>query len=277
MAAGPVRVLVVGDVHGEFELLAEWAAAARRVHGPLDAILAVGDVEPNRDEEDASGVHGPAKYRKVGDFPLVREGLLDLGAPLYFIGGNHEPWPALDDAGPGWWSEGAYFLGRAGVADVAGLRVAFLSGIYSPRITDVPKARRDTVKERTYYTGEELEQVSRAGRRAGQVDILLTHDWPSGVAGPHRGTPVGRPELRALSERLRPRWHFCGHMHHRHRAAIGMTEVVCLGHIRSGPAAFAVVERNPDGQLVLVENAVDAESDANSGLNASTSVTVLPM
>ncbi|MER5327104.1 metallophosphoesterase family protein [Streptosporangium roseum] len=277
VAAGPVRVLVVGDVHGEFELLAAWAAVVRQVHGPLDAILAVGDVEPNRDEADAAGVHGPVKYRKVGDFPLLCEGLLDLGAPLYFIGGNHEPWPALDDAGPGWWSDGTYFLGRAGVADVAGLRVAFLSGIHSPRVTDVPKARRDTIKERTYYTAEELEQVSRAARRAGQIDILLTHDWPSGATGPHRATPVGRPELRALSERLRPRWHFCGHMHHRHRAAIGPTEVVCLGQVRSGSAAFAVVERNPAGQLVLVENVVDAESAAGLGLNASANVMAQPM
>ena len=254
----PVRVLVVGDVHGEFELLAEWAAAVRRAHGPLDAILAVGDVEPNRDEVDAAGVHGPAKYRKLGDFPLVHEGLLDLGAPLYFIGGNHEPWPALDEAGPGWWSGAAYFLGRAGVADVAGLRVAFLSGIHSPRITDVPDARRDTIRERTYYTATELRQVSRAGRAAGRVDLLLTHDWPSGIIEQDDGTSVGRPELRALSELLRPRWHFCGHMHYRHAAAIGPTEVVCLDHIRSGPPALVLVERHAeDGQLVLVETVVD--------------------
>ncbi|MGW6912906.1 metallophosphoesterase family protein [Kitasatospora sp. NPDC054939] len=245
---------MAGDVHGEFELLAERVAAVRRARGPVDAILAVGDVEANRDEADAAGVHGPAKYRKVGDFPLVQEGLLDLGAPLYFIGGNHEPWPALDDAGPGRWSDGVHFLGRAGVAEVAGLRVAFLSGIHSPRITGVPGARRESVRERTYYTGEEVAQVARAARRAGQVDILLTHDWPAGVSGPHRGSPVGRPELRALAERLRPRWHFCGHMHHRHRAVIGPTQVVCLDHIRSGAPAFAAVERDPDGRLVLVED-----------------------
>ncbi|MFF5207579.1 metallophosphoesterase [Streptosporangium sp. NPDC000396] len=258
-ATGPVRVLVVGDIHGEFELLAEWSESVRQAHGPLDAILAVGDVEPNRDEAEAAGVHGPAKYRKVGDFPLVHEGLLDLGAPLYFIGGNHEPWPALDDAGPGRWSDGTYFLGRSGVADVAGLRVAFLSGIHSPRVTDVPGTRRKTIKERTYYTAEELERVGRAARRAGQIDILLTHDWPSGIAGPHRGSPVGRPELRALSERVRARWHFCGHMHRPHRAVIGPTEIVCLGHIRSGRDALALLERTSGGHLTLVEQAADLD------------------
>ncbi|GAB3141761.1 hypothetical protein GCM10027290_15020 [Micromonospora sonneratiae] len=251
-ATGPVRVLVVGDVHGEFELLAEWSAAYRRSHGPLDAILAVGDVEPNRDEVDAAGVYGPAKYRKLGDFPLVLDGLLDLGAPLYFIGGNHEPWPALDEAGPGWWSDGAYFLGRSGVTDVVGLRVAYLSGIYSARITDTAKARRESIRDRTYYTGDEVARVERAAGRTGQVDILLTHDWPSDITEPIRDRSVGRPELRRLCQRIRPRLHLCGHMHHRHRALVGSTEVVCLGHIKSGADAFVVVERDPDGNLALV-------------------------
>ncbi|MDA3646716.1 metallophosphoesterase [Saccharopolyspora indica] len=252
--SSPARILVVGDVHGEFELLAKWSEAVRASHGPLDAILAVGDVEPNRDEADAAGVRSPAKYRKLGDFPFLVEGLLDLGAPLHFIGGNHEPWPALDAAGPGRWTEGVHFLGRSGAAEVAGLRVAFLSGIYSAKITDVPKARRETVRDRVYYTAEEVRSTGRARR---PVDVLLTHDWPAGIAEAHRGHPVGRPELRELCERVRPKWHFCGHMHHRHQARIGATDVVCLGHISDGPDALALIERRPDGELVLVER-VDA-------------------
>ncbi|GII01361.1 metallophosphoesterase family protein [Planobispora takensis] len=249
------RVLVVGDVHGQFERLARWSEAVRHARGPLDAILAVGDVEPNRDEIDAAGVHGPAKYRALGDFPEVARRKLDLGAPLYFIGGNHEPWPALDAEGPGWWSGGeAYFLGRAGVAEVAGLRVAFLSGIYAPRVTDVPGAPRETIKDRNYYTRQELEQVAAAARRQGPVDLLLTHDWPSGIADPDLGEHVGRPELRDLCERVRPGWYFCGHMHRPNRASIGPSRVVCLGHIRSGPAALALLERESGGRTVLVED-----------------------
>jgi lariat debranching enzyme len=250
----PIRVLVVGDIHGEFGLLARWSAAVRAVCGPLDAILAVGDVQANRNEADAAGVRSPAKYRKVGEFPLVVEGLLNLGAPLYFIGGNHEPWPALDAVGAGPWGGGAHFLGRAGVADVLGLRVAYLSGIYSPKITDSQSSRRDTNKDRTYYLAEEVEVVTRTVRRIGPADLLLTHDWPAGIADPYRGSPVGRPELRTLCEHVQPRWHFCGHLHHRHRAAIGTTEVVCLAHIRSGQKAFVLIERGSDGRLTLVED-----------------------
>jgi lariat debranching enzyme len=252
-----MRALVVGDVHGEFELLAAWAAAVVEVHGPLDAILAVGDVEPNRDDADAAGVHGPAKYRKLGDFPLLAGGLLKLGAPLYFIGGNHEPWPALDAAGPGWWGEHAYFLGRAGVATVAGLRVAYLSGIYSGRITEARRPVRESIRDRTYYTADEVRQVARDARRDGQVDVLLTHDWPAGVDDSPRGSTVGRPELRDLCERLRPRWHFCGHMHRRHSASIDATDVVCLDHIRGGRSAFALIEDTPGERVSLTGLAAD--------------------
>lgn len=251
--AGPARVIVAGDVHGEFELLAHTVARVAETIGTVDAVLAVGDVEANRDEEDAIGVHAPTKYRRVGDFPYVAQGILNIGAPLYFIGGNHEPWPALDAAGPGRWSEGAYFLGRAGVADVVGFQVAYLSGIYSPRVTDVPKARRTDIRDRGYYTWEELHQVRRAASRRGSVDFLLTHDWPSDIAATCGDRPIGRPELRQLCTELRPRWHFCGHMHYSYRASIGTTDVVCLGHIRTGPQGFAVVERDARGEVWLVE------------------------
>ncbi|MFI7275861.1 metallophosphoesterase [Streptomyces sp. NPDC049879] len=241
------RVLVVGDVHGNFEALAAWSAAVRAAHGPVDAILAVGDVEPNRDDAEAAGVHGPAKYRRTGDFPYVHHGLLDLGAPLHFIGGNHEPWPALDAAGPGRWSGDVYFLGRAGTAEVAGLRVAFLSGIHSPRVSEAARPRRETLKDRTYYSAGELARV----RRADRPHILLTHDWPAGIGDGLPYDSVGRPELLDLTRRLRPRWHFCGHMHRRHHATVGPTEVVCLAHIRDGAPAFALIEPGPDGELGL--------------------------
>ncbi|MFJ1753390.1 metallophosphoesterase [Kitasatospora sp. NPDC088134] len=261
------RVLVVGDVHGEFLLLAERAAAVRAAYGPLDAVLAVGDVEANRDEADAAGVYSPAKYRKVGDFPFVAAGELPLGAPLFFIGGNHEPWPALDAAGPGEWAPGVRFLGRAGVAEVAGLRVAFLSGIHSARVTDAARPVRESNRDRNYYTAAELGRLLAEGPRVpGGVDVLLTHDWPAGLlpaASPDE-RPVGRPELRTLVERLKPRHHFCGHMHRPLDARIGPTTVTCLsilretrsgGRANSGDA-LALLERSPDGALQLTRPAL---------------------
>ena len=83
--------------------------------GRIGFVLAVGDVEPNRDEDDNRGIVGAARYRKVGDFPQVVGGEITLGAPLYFIAGNHDPYPALERVGPGEWAPGVWWLGRAGV------------------------------------------------------------------------------------------------------------------------------------------------------------------
>ncbi|HUR08461.1 MAG TPA: hypothetical protein VM347_38390 [Nonomuraea sp.] len=61
-----MRFAVIGDIHADF---AKADAMVRRRCGPVDAIFSVGDAEPNRTEADSLGVGGPAKYRKVGDFP----------------------------------------------------------------------------------------------------------------------------------------------------------------------------------------------------------------
>jgi lariat debranching enzyme len=248
----PLRFAAVGDVHGRFAALAAELARLRAQAGPLEFLLAVGDVQANRDEAEADDIRRPARYRhEVGDFPDVAAGRLDLGAPLYFVGGNHEPWAALDAHPGGPWSPGVWFLGRAGVREVHGLRVAYLSGVWSPRVSVAGRPADAGPRLRTFYTLEEVEAVARAA--AGRpVDVLVTHDWPAGIAGPHRGRPVGRPELRQLTETLRPQLHLCGHLHHRLQARIGPTTVLCLGHIRSGADAVAAVERGPDGRLTVL-------------------------
>ena len=86
------RFAIVGDIHGRFEDLADALDRVRGRWGGLGFVLAVGDVEPNRGYEDHLGVVGPPRYRKVGDFPRVAAGDVSLGAPLYFIAGNHDPY-----------------------------------------------------------------------------------------------------------------------------------------------------------------------------------------
>jgi lariat debranching enzyme len=227
------RILVVGDIHGDYTQLAGMVAQ-EAAQGEIAAIFSVGDAHAVRDESDAAGMVGPERHRRIGEFPLVTQGLLDLGAPLYFIGGNHEPWVALDAAGPGWWvAARAYYLGRCGATTIGGLRVAFLSGIYSSRVTDISKGQRTTGRERSYYLRGELTALVAQSESLGQIDLLLTHDWPSGLPGEKPGT--GRPELRDLCARLRPRWYCCGHMHRRADHTIGVTQVTCLPAVRSGP------------------------------------------
>lgn len=251
-------IAVSGDVHGQFLDLAvalEDACAAAGVNvADIAGVLCAGDVEALRSDEEMAQVHGPARYRKRGDFAAVLDGSLPL-PPLAFIGGNHEPWEALDadgglSGGGGAWAPGATFLGRAGVVEVFGLRVAFLSGIYSPAVSEgSPRGRTDR-RRRTYWVRSELERVMHA-RAGGPVDVLLTHDWPAGVGIDRRGEPVGCPHVRRLVETVKPTLSAHGHMHHALSGRIGASTVLCLGHVSAGFAggAVALLSREPGGTL----------------------------
>lgn len=235
------RFAAVGDVHGDCAAMVRALDALVAVHGPVDFILAVGDTEFNRTAEDSSGVYGPAHWRRVGDFPAIIDGSIRLPAPMYFIGGNHDPYPALDAHGPGVWAttpngHAVTFMGRSGVAIIADLRVAFLSGIYSCKVSEAIGRPRVSKKDRTYWTRSEVEAIYEAA--VDQVDILITHDWPSGLGTDRRGDSCGHPTNRALVDGLRPQLHVCGHMHHSVAGRIGETNVVALNHSgRPGTAA----------------------------------------
>ena len=253
----PSFFAVLGDVHGHFDkAILALQGALDTVPGAaesLSAVFCVGDVEALRSEAEIHEVHGPAKYRTMGEFHCVLTGELTFPAPVYFIGGNHEPWASLDAdgglvSGHGQWAPGVSFLGRAGVLEVVGLRVAFLSGIYSPvgsartvKQRLVPVSDR---KRRTYWVEEELRTVLAAGSRR-PVDVLLTHDWPAGIGADRMGAPTGDVHVRSLVEKLRPTISCHGHMHHPLTAQIGPTSVHCLGHIRAGADAVALFSVSP--------------------------------
>lgn len=226
----------VGDIHGQFEDLALVLADLASEGWPRpEFCLAAGDTEALRSTEEMDGVYGPAKYRKLGDFTRVISGEIKL-PPLFFTGGNHEPWPALDENGPGRWGLDTYFLGRAGITTIGGLGVANLSGIRSEKVSPGQAQHRQTLRSRCYYVDAEVDQLLRAGRRE-PVTVLLTHDWPAGVGTSRNGGPAGDARIAELVSTLRPQVAICGHMHHRQTARLGKTTVESLGHIRGGRSA----------------------------------------
>lgn len=183
---------VVGDIHGHFDLAAAVLDNALvSLPGNVAAVFFAGDVEALRAEPAAAQVHGPPKYRKLGEFHRVLKGEIGFLCPVYFIGGNHEPRVSLNYdgglvTGNDRWDPGVTCTGWAGAADIRGLRVAFLSGIHSPvgsarTLADRPIPLTD-VKSRTYWVQEELRKV-RADGSVRPVDLLLPHDWPKGPPG----------------------------------------------------------------------------------------------
>ncbi|MDR1185976.1 MAG: metallophosphoesterase [Bifidobacteriaceae bacterium] len=242
----------IGDVHGHWRqaLALVESACAKAGVAPTDlsAILQVGDAEAQRTEAEAEQVPGPPKYRKLGDFHEVMSGEIVFPVPLCFIAGNHEPFPALDadgglSAGAGQWGPNVTYLGRAGVVDIEGLRVAFLSGIYGERTfrwAAAGEPRAAGGKRAGHYTPDELDKVREA--LAEGADLLITHDWPYGVADRSRFGVPGDQNVRALIDQYQPLASLHGHMHRPCSAVFGKTQVECLAIVgyHSGDPLSAV-------------------------------------
>jgi hypothetical protein len=255
---------VVGDVHGAQRALVELVRRHERAAGvAVDFVLQVGDFEGNRGETDRLG---RAPEAALGDLPDFIGGRERFPWPVWFIGGNHEPYAWLDELGPGAEAApGCRWLGWSGTREIGGLHVGWLSGIYSPknfahaRLTsrELP-SRREAWKLSTYFRAADIDRA----RGFGRLDVLLLHDWPSGLVArggpnPFAGTPVkpwfvGNAPARELIEALQPRLAACGHLHVGYRGRIGATPVRCLASVAEGDAACALF-RAQAASIVEVE------------------------
>lgn len=249
----------IGDVHGhQAAAIALVEAAARRFGVAVSQALQVGDFEANRDDRDRVG---RAPGAQLGDFPRLASGSLALPWPLWFIGGNHEPWTWLDALpAPCKIAPRCRYLGRSGSAPCGDLHLAWLSGIVSPRWSsqERPAAGPGVLwKRATYIAPSDLAPLAQLAR----IDVLLVHDWPRGLVArgapspfPAGGPPpwaVGNALARALVDRLRPRLVLCGHLHVPYRTTLrhadGSTTLVrCLDAVGNGPGAVAIVRIDRD-------------------------------
>jgi predicted phosphodiesterase len=198
-------IAVVGDLHGAVPalraLLRRFEKATR---ARVELILQVGDLELEAG---------------VGNLPEI-----------VAIEGNHDA-PRTRD--------GVTALGRAGVVERLGLRIAGLSGTYHPGLSE----QADPGDTRA-CTRDDVSRLLGAGH----VDVLLLHDWPRGLlqdADRARLRPpvrdvaaFGNPHGQLLVERLAPAWVFCGHHHVPYRRDLpleaGTAHVRCLADVPKG-------------------------------------------
>ncbi|HSP77465.1 MAG TPA: metallophosphoesterase [Myxococcaceae bacterium] len=245
MTPGSLLVAAVGDIHGRFHRVEAWLDALEEARGrAVDVVLAVGDVEAFRLADDHR--RKAAKRAMPAEFAEYADGQRMMKRPLYFIGGNNEDFEALHDVQEGGLlAPNVFYLGRAGLKQVAGLRVGYLSGIHAPRFYEQPLKRPrslDTAKQAGYFRVSEVERVSALR----DVDVLLVHEWPRGLPQkaqeegpppPGRTLPsywIGNPVTRRLVETVHPRWVLCGHSHRAFVVTLGgngnkpLTRVACL-------------------------------------------------
>jgi len=251
----------VGDVHGHMHALVDLVQSWEHETGnDVSFVLQAGDFEPHRDAEDLRTMAAPAKYKEVGSFPEFLAGRSRFPWPVYFIGGNHEPYGFLDQYPQGkLLVQNCIYLGRVGKIELAGLRIVFLTGIFRgeesfkasrppvERIEHLPNALFTAVTEDDIWQALSYESA----------DILLLHDWPDSiVASGDEGlleeklrhpdqAQFGNPSAHALIDLMKPQLVLCGHMHIPYEREIqtsdtAVTRICCLGRVETGREGLAV-------------------------------------
>jgi predicted phosphodiesterase len=229
-----MRVLIVGDVHGRHQELAEalWQAQADY---RIEAAIQVGDFGFGRNLL-ASGAEDRVR------FPM----------PLHAIDGNHEDhgWlrrSLLTGAARGWVRElNLVFQPRASVAQLGSSKVGFLGGALH---VDRPQKHSWLGGFPNYISRRNREQAVALFNRE-RPELIVTHSCPAGIGIGMRSAPEMQPgvatyitaagfdagptddcgevELRWLWSELeyKPRAWVFGHFHRAHAAVIEGTRFV---------------------------------------------------
>ncbi|MCG3149397.1 MAG: hypothetical protein PCFJNLEI_02858 [Verrucomicrobiae bacterium] len=233
-----MRVLIVGDVHGQHQELAEVLRQAQTDVGIAAAI-------------------------QVGDFGFDQEHMAQLPrfpVPVHVIDGNHEDhrWlrrALLTGAARGWKATAnLIYQPRPSVGRFGSSAVGFLGGALH---VDRPQKHNLVGRFPNYILRQHREQAAKLFN-CEQPELIITHSCPAGVgigmrcspeleagvvehvvkAGFDPGPPddCGELELRELWRALnyRPRGWVFGHFHRTHEALVEGTRFVCLGEERAG-------------------------------------------
>ena len=203
----PRSVLVCGDMYGRLDLLHAKLIELKR---EVDLVLAVGQfLPPNEMCSRISDYVGSAAARV-------------LPVPVYFIDSASEVFikKAEQDKKPVLLQPNLTFLGSCGIAEVAGLRIAYLSGSYDAEVFKQKWGRG--LFDGPHYTSAALDKIEKQAfmmhRRGESIDILLTSEWPDKVWSSHAKawvTPVVKktcssPAVSRLAAKLCPQYHICG-------------------------------------------------------------------
>ncbi|XP_032679151.1 lariat debranching enzyme-like [Odontomachus brunneus] len=235
-----MRIAVEGCAHGELDIIYETIQEIEKVDGrKIDLLICCGDFQAARNLSDLECMAISNKYKDMCTFYKYYSGEKKAPVLTIFIGGNHEASNHLQELPYGGWvAPNIYYLGYAGVIQVAGVRIAGLSGIYKSQHWmqghhEKPPYTDSTL--RSVYHVRNLE-VFRLKQLSGKIDIFLSHDWPAGVTkygdedallkrkpffrSDIESNTLGSPPCMDLLEHLYPSYWFSAHLHCKFAAVI---------------------------------------------------------
>jgi predicted phosphodiesterase len=232
-----MRVLIVGDVHGQHRALAELLRQIQSHYG-IRAAIQVGDFGFNKDS-----------------MARLRQDRIRFPVPLHVIDGNHEDhawlWRALLTGAARHWKDEANLIyqPRPSIARFGTSTVGFLGGALH---VDRPQQHNLLSRFPNYLLSHQRQQAAIMFNRA-HPDLVVTHSCPAGIgigmqgdddlasgvaahivhAGFDPGPPgdCGEMELKQLwLDLTHPPcgWVF-GHFHCTHESVVDGTRFVCVG------------------------------------------------
>lgn len=238
-----MRIAIQGCCHGELNQVFQ-KVAQLHAQEPIDLLLILGDFQSIRDEADFQSISIPPKYQKFGDFrDYYHNDELKPPVLTLFIGGNHESMRHLMLLPHGGYvSRDVFYMGYSNVVWYRGVRIGSLSGIYK---------KWDYQRDRPSWESLEAGQWSSRVRELyhvrksdisplfmvhGPLDIMMSHDWPNGVAY-HGNTQdlikrkpffekdiktnqLGNPIGWQLLRHLKPKWWLSAHLHVKYEAVV---------------------------------------------------------
>lgn len=254
-----MRVLVVGDVHGRHQRLAEILRQAQ-VDFRVEAAIQVGDFGFHRD--------------RLG---RAREDTVRYPVPLHVIDGNHEDhrWlrrALLTGAGRVWKRErNLVYQPRPSVAPLGASMVGFLGGALH---VDRPQKHNWLSGFPNYILRRNREHATALFNRH-RPQLIVTHSCPSRIGIGLHGAPALEP---GVAEHIRgagfdpgpehdrgevelsrlwcdlaytPRAWVFGHFHRPHDVIIEGTRFVCLGDDLDSPCRTMVIWDTEEQRLLM--------------------------
>ncbi|GJP72513.1 hypothetical protein CLOP_g3241 [Closterium sp. NIES-67] len=231
-AKAPLPTFLIGDIGFGAQRLLE---IAERGKGGAETREVV--KEGGEKGEEKGGVGGDGS-KADGDAGEEEERKGEAGAGRQGDGPGGGEKEENEEAGEGEWHshrrvkicDNIEWLRGAGIADLCGLKVAYLGGRYDPATYLSGQADGEGEGVGRQERGA-VEALVDAGADVGAVDVLLTNEWPKGVAAlthpsllPSPPPPataasepasvdwagVGSPVAATLAKELMPRYHVAG-------------------------------------------------------------------
>lgn len=285
-----VRVAVVGCAHG---MLDDIFATVRFINEmdaahPVELLLCCGDFECMRNSKDLQNLACPPKYREMHSFHQYYKGEKVAPVLTIFIGGNHEASNYLSELHYGGWvAPNIFYLGAAGVVNVAGLRIGGLSGIYKQQDYTSGRFEKepfDNSTMRSVYHVRELEvfQLSHLQLQdRTKVNVFLSHDWPRGIEqyGDVRtlvrrkpffqqeiqSNSLGSPAGEFLLFQLKPQHWFAAHLHVKFAALVRHAPVAPMA-VKEAKPVSGEVSSAAEGNVDQLEASQPAEQEVTKFL-----------